>query len=90
MRTIKPRHPKPLMKGCMVLMALGSGLILASNLQNSGRLADEPYMSVLLPPVVRQSPDHPVSDFMAEAAKLKAQADTARSRSVKAELDEDD
>ncbi|MYN07566.1 FHA domain-containing protein [Pseudoduganella aquatica] len=90
MRTIKPRNPKTLMKGCMVLMALGSGLILASNMQNSGRLADELYMSVLLPPVVRQSPDHPVSDFMAEAAKLKTQADAARARAGKSEPDDDD
>jgi hypothetical protein len=90
MRTIKPRNPRPLLKGCLVLMALGSGLILASNLQSSGRLADELYMSVLLPPAVRQSPDHPIKDFMAEAAKLKAQADAARSRGGKADLDDDD
>lgn len=90
MRTIKPRHPRPLLKGCLVLMALGSGLILASNLQNSGRLADELYMSVLLPPVVRQSPDHPVDDFMREAAKLKPAADAARARAGKADLDDDE
>lgn len=90
MRTIKPRHPKPLMIGSMLLMALGSGLILASNLQNTGRLADELYMSVLLPPAVRQSADHPVGDFMAEAAKLKSQADAARTRGGKADVDDDD
>jgi hypothetical protein len=39
---------------------------------------------------VRQSPDHPIKDFMAEAAKLKAQADAARSRGGKADLDDDE
>lgn len=90
MRTIKPHHPKRLASGCAVLMALGSGLILASNLQNSGRLSDELYMSVLLPPSVRQSPDHPVQDFMQNAAKLKRTADEARSRTSKNELEDDD
>jgi hypothetical protein len=90
MRTIKPHHPKRLASGCAVLMALGSGLILASNLQNTGRLSDELYMSVLLPPAVRQSPNHPVEDFMQNAAKLKRTADEARSRTSKNELEDDD
>ena len=90
MRTIKPRNPRPLLKGSLVLMALGSGLILASNLKSTGRLAEELYMSVLLPPVVRQSADHPVDDFMREAGKLKQSADAARARAVKADVDDDD
>ncbi|SFU54064.1 FHA domain-containing protein [Pseudoduganella namucuonensis] len=90
LRTIMPRHPGRLASGCGILMALGSGLILMSNLQNTGRLADELYMSVLLPPEVRQSKEHAVDEFMRDAAKLKEKADGARSGTVKAELDDDE
>jgi hypothetical protein len=47
-------------------------------------------MSVLLPPAIRQSPDHSVDDFMQQAAKLKPQADAAKAKSVKSELDDDE
>jgi hypothetical protein len=47
-------------------------------------------MSVLLPPSLRQSPDHSVDDFMGSAAKLKAEADADRKRSVKSEDNDDE
>jgi hypothetical protein len=71
----------------------GAGLMLMTNLQSSGRAADELYMSVLLPPEVRQSPDRSVDQFMANAGKLKSDIDAARTRAVKqgaAETDDDD
>ena len=75
---------------CGVLMGLGSGLVMMSNLQGTGRLSDELYMSVLLPPAVRQSPDHSVEDFMGAAARLRLEADAERRRDVPDESDDDD
>jgi len=90
LRTVKPNHPRRLASVCAVLMVLGSSLVLMGNLQRTGRFSDELYMSNMLPPSVRQSPDHSVGDFMQNAAKLKEQADTLRARKSKAELEDDD
>ncbi|MRV75918.1 FHA domain-containing protein [Duganella sp. FT92W] len=90
LRTILPRHPRRLAAMSCLLMAAGSGLMLMNNYQSTGRLSNELYMSVLLPPVARHSPDHSVDDFMQQAAKLKHQADAAKAKTVKAELDDDD
>lgn len=93
MRTIRPHQaPRRLVASCAILLALGSGLVLMSNLNTTGRAADELYMSVLLPPSLRQSPDHSVDDFMQGAASLKTRADTDRQRDVGPEEtnDEDD
>ncbi|GGY15432.1 FHA domain-containing protein [Massilia dura] len=92
-RTVRPQmQPRRLQIACGVLLGLGSGLVLMSNLQGTGRLADELYMSVLLPPSVRQSPDHSVDDFMGAAARLRAEADAERKRDVSGDEadDEDD
>ncbi|MFL6659794.1 MAG: FHA domain-containing protein, partial [Massilia sp.] len=59
------------------------GLTLLSNEQRSGRLADSPYMAVVLQPSLRVSPDHGVDEFMGDVNKLKAQADAERSKKVK-------
>ena len=83
LRTIKPHHPRRALTISTVLLLAGSGLVLMTNLQSTGRAADELYMSVLLPPSLRHSPDHSVDDFLASATKLKSRADAARSRSVK-------
>ncbi|MBJ7314275.1 FHA domain-containing protein [Rugamonas sp. CCM 8940] len=81
--TIKPHHPRRMASTSLVLMLAGTTLVLMSNLQTTARAADELYMSVLLPPAVRQSADHSVDDFMAAAGKLKPAADAARSKTVK-------
>lgn len=78
--TIKPHHPRRLALVSGILLLAGCGLALISNLQNSGRAADELYMSVLLPPSVRHSPSHSIDDFLGNAARLKAGADAARSK----------
>ncbi|WBS01347.1 FHA domain-containing protein [Pseudoduganella sp. SL102] len=91
-RTVRPHiSTRRLQVACGVLLALGSGLEMMSNLQGTGRLSDELYMSVLLPPAVRQSPDHSVDDFMGSAARLRLEADAERKRDVPGdETDEPD
>ncbi|HWW71282.1 MAG TPA: FHA domain-containing protein [Duganella sp.] len=88
--TIKPHHPRRFAITATVMMLAGAGLMLMTNLQGSGRAADELYMSVLLPPEVKRSADRSVDQFMANAAKLKANTDAARSRGVKDGVDEAD
>lgn len=88
--TIKPHHPRRFALVSAVLMLAGSALVMMTNLQSSGRSADELYMSVLLPPAVRQSPDHSLNAFLADAAGLKARADAARARALKANDGSDD
>ncbi|HJU99934.1 MAG TPA: FHA domain-containing protein [Burkholderiaceae bacterium] len=81
--TIKPHYPRRFAVSCAILLLAGIGLNLMTNVQSTGRAADELYMSVLLPPALRQSPDHSVAEFMAGAARLKADADAARTRASK-------
>ena len=81
--TIKPHHPRRLLITTTVMLLAGSGLVVLSNLQGTGRAADELYMSVLLPPEVRASDDRSVDQFLANAGKLKAALDAARSHAVK-------
>jgi hypothetical protein len=90
LRTILPRHPRRLAAMSTLLFAAGTGLLLMNNYQSTGRLSNELYMSVLLPPAVRQSPDHTVDEFMQQAARLKLQADAAKAKSVKSELEDED
>ncbi len=88
--TIKPHHPRRFAITATVMMLAGAGLMLMTNLQGSGRAADELYMSVLLPPEVKRSADRSVDQFMGNAAKLKADTDAARSRGVKDGVDDVD
>nr|WP_315257418.1 FHA domain-containing protein [uncultured Duganella sp.] len=81
--TIKPHHPRRFLITATVMLLAGSGLMVMANLQSTGRAADELYMSVLLPPEVRQSEDRSVDQFLLNAARLKAGADAARSQTVK-------
>jgi hypothetical protein len=90
LRTIKPHKPRAFISSCAVFLALGSGLILMRNYEGAGRLRDELYMSVILPPEVRSSKDHSVDEFMGDAARLKAEADKARKSSKLKKDDEDD
>lgn len=91
--TIKPHHPRRFLITATVMLLAGSGLMVMTNLQSTGRAADELYMSVLLPPEVRHSEERSVDQFMANAGKLKAAIDAARSESVKngvPDTDDDD
>lgn len=90
LRTVKPHHPRRLAVASAILAALGSGLILIGNLQLSGSLADEPYMSVLLPPALRQSTDHTPDEFFTGAAGLKDKVDAERGAAIAGGADADD
>lgn len=81
--TVKPHNTRRFAITCLVLALLGSGLTLLSNEQRTGRLADSPYMSVVLQPSMRVSSDHTVDEFMTDVKALKAQADQERTKKVK-------
>jgi hypothetical protein len=78
--TVKPQQQRRFAASCTVLFLLGSGLVLMSNHQRNGRLADDLYMAVILPPALRASPDQPVDAFMADVGKMKAGLDASRNR----------
>jgi pSer/pThr/pTyr-binding forkhead associated (FHA) protein len=91
--TIKPHHPRRFLIASTIMLLAGSGLVVMTNLQSTGRAADELYMSVLLPPEVRNSEHRSVDQFMANAGKLKAGVDAARAHAVKegtADSDDED
>ncbi|HAF01906.1 MAG TPA: hypothetical protein DCG63_11510 [Methylophilaceae bacterium] len=76
--TMNNQHTKRFMIACIMLSAIGSGLILISNYQRSGQLADELYMTHLLPPTLRQSANQPVDLFIEQARTMKEKLDKAR------------
>jgi hypothetical protein len=78
--TIKPQQRVRYRFICAALAVLGSGLILVWNVQRTGRYADELYMSVLLPPATRASPDRGIDEFMRDVESMKPQLDRARGR----------
>ncbi len=86
--TVKPHNVRRFAVTCAVLAMLGSGLTLLSNEQRSGSLADSPYMSLVLQPSLRVSPDHTVDEFMLDVDALKARLDEERTKKVKDEEDE--
>lgn len=88
--TIKPRHARRFALTATVLAIIGSTMVLLSNLQSSGRLGDEPYMSVLYPPVLRVSPNHTPDAFFKQAQTLQAGADAERGKGGGDEEAEDD
>ena len=88
--TVKPNSARRFAVTCLVLATLGSGLTLISNEQRSGRLGDELYMSVLLPPSMRVAKDHSVDEFMGTVDAMKARLDTERVKKVKASGTDDD
>lgn len=78
--TVQPRQRIRYRWLCAGLALLGSSLVLAANLQRSGRLADELYMAVLLPPAARLSPDRGIDEFMRGVDGMQAQLDRSRGR----------
>jgi hypothetical protein len=88
--TVKPHNTRRVAVTCLILGVLGSGLTLLSNEQRTGSLADSPYMSVVLPPSMRVSPDHTVDEFMGDVDALKARLDAERTKKVRDEVDEEE
>lgn len=78
--TIRPPHRRRYRWICAAMALLGSCLILAANVQRSGRFSDELYMWVLLPPELRVSRDRGIDQFMREVDGMKAQLDRGRGR----------
>jgi hypothetical protein len=83
--TVRPQRRRYFASSCALLALLGSGLTLVGNLQASGRVADQLYMPLLLPPAMRASPDHSVDEYMADAAAMKARIDAERLKHVEDE-----
>jgi len=83
LNTVKPHNTRRFAVSCLILAILGSGLTLLSNEQRTGQLADSPYMSVVLQPSMRVSPDHSVDEFMGDVNALKARLDVERTKKVK-------
>jgi hypothetical protein len=81
--TVKPHNTRRFAVTCLILALLGSGLTLISNEQRSGRLGDELYMSVLMPPAMRVAPNHSVNEFMGAVNGMKAHLDKERVKKVK-------
>jgi hypothetical protein len=90
--TVKPYNARSFVAICLFLALLGSGLTLISNEQRGGRLGDELFMSVLLPPAMRVAGNHNVDDYMVKVEGMKAQLDKDRVKKVKdsGAEDEDD
>jgi pSer/pThr/pTyr-binding forkhead associated (FHA) protein len=88
--TVKPHHVRRFAMTCLAMLVLGSGLILLSNDQRSGRTADDLYMALLLPPAVKVAKDHSVDEFMGDVGKLKAGLDVERAKKVKDDEETDD
>ncbi len=88
--TVKPNNQKGFRVICLILALLGSGLTLISNEQRSGRLRDELYMSVLMPPSMRVAKNHNVDEFMGNVAAMKARLDAERVKKVKDQVAADD
>jgi hypothetical protein len=76
--TISDQHHRRFIGISTAFAIFGSGLILLSNYQRSGNLADELYMSHLLPPELRQSKNQPDEEFIQEAKQLKNKLDILR------------
>lgn len=76
--TIKPSLRRRLRAICAGAAVLGSGLVLIVNQQQHGRLADELYMSVLLPPELRASPDATVAEYMSDVEAMRAELEAER------------
>jgi len=83
LNTVKPHQGRRFAVTCLILAILGSGLVLMTNEQRTGQLADSPYMSILLQPSMRVSPDHSVDEFMGDVDKLKATLDVERTKKFK-------
>lgn len=88
--TVKPHNSRSFVAICLFLALLGSGLTLISNEQRGGRLGDELFMSVLLPPAMRVAGNHNVDEYMVKVNGMKAQLDKDRVRKVKDSGAEDD
>jgi hypothetical protein len=86
LKTINNRNKKRFMLICASLFVIGSSLIFINNYNSNGKLADQLYMTTLLPTAFRVSTDVPSTKFFDNAIALKEKADKAREEPL--EIDE--
>ena len=80
--TIKPRASRRALITAISLSILGSGFMLMTNYQRSGKLMDELYMREMYSPSLRVSKNHSLDHFMSNAEKLKTEVDGERKKIV--------
>ncbi|NVN92781.1 MAG: FHA domain-containing protein [Desulfuromonadales bacterium] len=91
LRNIKPGHKRSFMVASIMVALLCSGVKLMVNYRFNGILADELVMYERFPPLLRLSPDKPVTRLINDGAKLKAVVDRERDKTVAGdESDSDD
>ncbi|WP_332876860.1 FHA domain-containing protein [Massilia sp. S19_KUP03_FR1] len=78
--TVKPQLRVRFRWLCVLFAVVASGLTLIANVQRSGRMADELYMGVVLPPSMRASPDHAVDAYIDQLDAMKDKIDQERGR----------
>ena len=78
--TVKPQLRLRFRWLCVLFAVAGAGLMLIANVQRSGRVADELYMGVLLPPSMRASPDEGVDHYIDDVESMKDQVDRERAQ----------
>ncbi|RSZ57908.1 FHA domain-containing protein [Massilia atriviolacea] len=88
--TVKPHQSRRFTLACLIMAMIGSGLVLISNQLRYGRVADELFMSVLMPPSTRISPDHSVDEFMSDVGAMKARLDAQRAKKIKGDGADDE
>jgi len=81
--TITPPLRRRLRMLCAGAAVLASCLVLIVNQQRHGRVADELYMDVLLPPQLRASPDATVADYMGTVEAMRKELDGEREEEQK-------
>jgi hypothetical protein len=89
LRTVKAQNVRRFTIICASLAFLGAGLSLIGNEQRTGRVGDELYMPLVLPPMLRVSPDHTVDTFIGDINAMKARLDAERTKKVKDEGEDD-
>ena len=68
---------------CASLAVLSSGLIFMGNYQSTNQYADTLYMSKVLPPAMRLSRNHSLTEFDQSIQQLKADIEAEREKSLK-------
>lgn len=89
LRTVRPEQSRRFGILCGVFALISSSMIMLSNEQQYGRVADGLYMPVILPPALRVSPDHALDDHMEQVREMKARLDVERTRAVSDDGDDD-
>lgn len=73
--TVVPHYQRRASLAGVMMVLLSWGFNLMENYQHAGILADELYMSQILPPGFRVSPNHSVESFLERARQLQKKAD---------------